>query len=912
MTELTSQEQIEFQRMAADAVTLALNGILSRQYLEMPWPYENYDALAPEEKSKKKIASTVKFMKLTQVGLPIEDNKLSHDAIHSILSFCHGVKGTRLVFVINHNGIEHSIYLGVNVQDDAVKAGYLSKSLAQFIQSNWPGTQVEQCGNYLIEDDSNELWNNIGKPINDASNCFALTGIPSIRDSKHYSQSQNLDRFMQGMQGQTYTYVVVAESIESKEIDTVITKCRDLIGQVHLFKEITLSDTSSLAESLGIHKSHNEGWTVSDTTSTSTSNTKGKAISLGTGFASMMNAIGLFFPVTLPFALFGAIVAPSISRSTTSTSGKSHSESHNWGYSEGSSKSISSQVSQSVGKKLLNAHAEALEDLIRMHIVRYQEAQALGGWNTGIYLCSQSPYTGSNGAAQLRALFGGEKTNAEPIRIHDLEAVSNQVQDALIQVEQPVLQIVHPESKKTVEHPLGYLFNGFTTLLNTKELALPINFPQTDVPGVSTISVTAFPFKSNVSQVRLGRLANSADDNLSYGLHCDQLSKHCLVAGINGSGKTNTIKHVLSELMELDNPVPFLIIEPAKDEYVSWAMDYNSRLPENDPRRISIFMPGIKTWQNIPLSDHLHLNPFEIIWLDQKAEPQILAHIDRLKSIIIASMPMQEVLPTILEDLIYRVYSMPTTNWLRCKEPQYGTPYPTLTQLLVQIEPAIREKGYEDRIRANLTAAMQTRIESLRRGWKQDLFDVNRSTPWQNLFSKSAVINLSQLGDDSDKCLVMSLILQFLYEYRQALVALPSTNDTNMDSTKLKHVTVIEEAHRVMMRSSNNIGEQAHPQSKVADMFANILSEIRAYGEGLIIADQVPGRLVSDAIKNTNIKIVHRLVANDDREAMAGCMNMTDPQKTMLSRLREGQAIVFSDRDDAPSWVQVPEVKRRK
>jgi hypothetical protein len=272
---------------------------------------------------------------------------------------------------------------------------------------------------------------------------------------------------------------------------------------------------------------------------------------------------------------------------------------------------------------------------------------------------------------------------------------------------------------------------------------------------------------------------------------------------------------------------------------------------------------------------------------------------------------MQEVLPTILEDLIYRIYSMPTTNWLRCKEPQYGTPYPTLTQLLVQIEPTIREKGYEDRIRANLTAAMQTRIESLRRGWKQDLFDTNRSTPWQTLFSKNAVINLSQLGDDADKCLVMSLILQFLYEYRQALVALPSTNDSNANSTKLKHVTVIEEAHRVMMRSSNNFGEQAHPQSKVAEMFANILSEIRAYGEGLIIADQVPGRLVSDAIKNTNIKIVHRLVANDDREAMAGCMNMTEPQKTMLSRLREGQAIVFSDRDDAPSWVQVPEVKKR-
>ena len=912
MKELSAQEQIELQRITADAVSLTLNGILSRQYLEMPWPNENYYAFMPEEVPERELAATTRFLRLTQVGLPIEDQGMPMEAMRSILSFCHGIGNVRLFFIISHNGTDHNIYLGVQVPGDSARTRNLSKSLAQFIQSNWPGTQIENCEAYRLNVDTNCLWNDIGRQIKESSNCMALTGIPSLRDSETRGQSQSLDRFMQGMQGQSYTYVVVAESITSGEIDGIITRCRDLIGQVHSFKEITLNSTSSLTQTLGTQKNYNESWTVTDTKNESKTKSSTRGISAGGGFASLMNVIGLAFPATLPFALFGMVVAPSIERSQSSTLGTSRSEAHNWGYSRGESESISSQVSQSIGRQLLNAHAEALEDLIRRHIERYQQAKTMGGWNTGIYLCTNDPYQGSQGAAQLRALLGGENTDIEPIRIHDLEVVTNQVQTALLQMEQPILQIVHPVSKKVVEHPLGRIFSGFTTFMNTKELSLPISFPRTDVPGVGPVSITSFPFNSRKSQILLGSLANSCDDNLSYGLHCDQLSKHCLIAGINGSGKTNTIKHILSEMMGLDDFIPFLVIEPAKDEYVKWAMEYNAKLPENDQKNITIFMPGVKTWCNKPINNQLHLNPFEIIWLDPTVEPQILAHIDRVKSVLIASMPMQEVLPTLLEDLIYKVYSMPTTNWLQCKELQYSTNFPTLTQLLIQIEPTIREKGYEERVRANLTAAMKTRIESLRRGWKSSLFDVNRSTPWNSLFSKNVVINLSQLGDDADKCLCMSLILQFLYEYRQAVASLPKDvvehSKERIQTSKLQHVTIVEEAHRVMMKTSDRWGESAHPQAKVAEMFANILSEIRAYGEGLIIADQVPNRLVEDAIKNTNLKIVHRLVANDDRDSMAGCMNMTEAQRTMLSRLREGQAIVFGDKDDSPSWVKIPKI----
>jgi DNA helicase HerA-like ATPase len=88
-------------------------------------------------------------------------------------------------------------------------------------------------------------------------------------------------------------------------------------------------------------------------------------------------------------------------------------------------------------------------------------------------------------------------------------------------------------------------------------------------------------------------------------------------------------------------------------------------------------------------------------------------------------------------------------------------------------------------------------------------------------------------------------------------------------------------------------------------MFSDMLSEIRAYGEGFLIVEQVPERLIADAVKNTNLKIVHRLVSRDDREAISGCMNLKAPQAAMISRLRPGQAIISGDGDDSAFWVKI-------
>jgi hypothetical protein len=204
-------------------------------------------------------------------------------------------------------------------------------------------------------------------------------------------------------------------------------------------------------------------------------------------------------------------------------------------------------------------------------------------------------------------------------------------------------------------------------------------------------------------------------------------------------------------------------------------------------------------------------------------------------------------------------------------------------------------------VTTNITAALRTRIGSLLRGWKGELFNHPLSTSWPDLFDRPVVVNLQGLGDDADKCFTMSLLLNFMYEYRQAQHEAAGSPE----SSGLGHLAIIEEAHRILRAAPPGRSADASPQARMGEMFADILAEIRAYGQGLAIVDQVPAKLIPDALKNTNLKIVHRLVAADDRAAMAATMALTEAQADIIARLKVGQAIVCGVQDDMASWVRV-------
>lgn len=838
------------------------------------------------------------FIHIGQLGKPLLGDPYEPLlALQTALAACHGDYNQQLIFLVIHDGYYNNIYMGVRHNQHPPHA--FMRSFQHFFRGLYSGSQLE----YLTPN-KESYKTKIIQPLQEMEHGICLTGIPSIKQSSNAEYLSCLDRLLRGIQGEPFAYLVIADPINPIEIDNITYRCRDLIGQVHALSKMNMTKGRSHAVTNQESETKTEG-TQRSQGKTESSTKLGVLPMLGiagagTYAASALGVLSVTFPpAALVVGIGGLLVSSKLSLSRQS------SRSTNTSISESIARSISQSVSDTESMQMsiefINAHVQAAEHLLNQYVERFYSKRALGHWNVGVYCLSAFPEIAELAGTQLQAVLNGSASMLEPVRWHKLEPFMYQsdFRNPLQRLETPPLI-----SKLDTEHPFGYLFENLTTPLTTAELSLLTNYPRREIPGIQLIPTADFSLNRNMpteNSVILGKLIDAGTETkLPYGLEINSLSKHTLITGITGSGKSTTCQKLLSELQQ--RHIPYLVIEPAKDEYVDWAMQINDRLPPDSPNRIAIYIPGIQTWRGRKLEDQLTLNPFDIVWLSEDTTPQILPHIDRLKSILNASFPMQEILPVLLEEALFYAYSRPH-NWLDEQLPPFGTPRPTFTQLLDQVQLVVKSKGYEERITANLSAALKTRIQSLRQGWKGKLLDRPNSTPWAAIFDRPAIINLSHLGDDADKAFTMAVLLQFLYEYRQVQQETASSEERKSD--RLRHLTVIEEAHRLLLRATPGTLEQANPQAKVAEMFANILSEIRAYGEGLLIADQVPARLVPDAIKNTNLKIVHRLVAADDREAMSACMTLTPEQSAIINRLRLGQAIIYGEQADMASWVQI-------
>lgn len=881
---------------------------LERRYLDVA--FEKARFLQPIA-SFAPILEPPSFLTLEQVGQTARGT--SEDpltALQTALSACHIPGRYTLVFTIASDGLEQRVFLGARSHDpDTHSSTEFMQHLGCFIEGNWPGTRFAYS-----PPDSPEISRFIGKPLERKLRyAVALTGIPSLKPDDSPGYPQSLDRLLRGLRGRPFLYMVIADPLPTPIVEEMIYRGRDLVGRVHTLVKATLTDTETqgTSETWGRTDTRTESWTRQTTKSTSVSKSFGFDLSTGVFLGGL--GVSMIFP---PAALLAGLVAGGLiefgpqsnytrQQGTSDTAGYTLATSIADSYTRG----LNVSVAQGLGREYLDAHAQAAEAHLQQYLERLEAARSLGCWNVGAYLLADSPEVADQGAIELRALLSGEKSALEPIRTHNLKRIfSAHVQTCLSQFTQPSIALVGAKIKSdddlplsetdVLEHPLGRPLSFLTTPLAATELALLVNLPRREVPGVRVMPSADFslnPPPATASSLVLGQLLEGGQPtSLSYAMPPEMLAKHTLVTGITGSGKSTTCRRLLNELHHRN--IPFLVIEPAKDEYVAWAMAVNASRSAGVPP-IAVYMPGAVDWRGHKLDGPLSLNPLDIVRLEGQA-PQVLGHIDRLKSIFNAAFPMADVLPVMMEDLIYFTYEK-VRGWLNDPPPSSDTPAPQLRDMYNLIGSAIAGKGYEQRIKDNLRAALETRVGGLRRGWKKDLFDQARSTAWKEIFDTPAVINLSCLGDDADKAFTMALLVMFLHEYRVVVGADPA-------SQGLRHLLVLEEAHRIMPRVSATTVEMANPQAKTAEMFSNILSEIRSYGQGILVVDQVPARLVADAIKNTNLKIVHRLVAEDDQQAMAGCMNLSPEQRAIINRLRPGQAIVYGDQDDVASWIYVP------
>lgn len=358
------------------------------------------------------------------------------------------------------------------------------------------------------------------------------------------------------------------------------------------------------------------------------------------------------------------------------------------------------------------------------------------------------------------------------------------------------------------------------------------------------------------------------------------LSRHALITGFTGSGKTNTVLYLLDQLWRKQH-IPFLVIESAKKEYraLSKVSGFEDLL---------IFTLGDET------SAPFRLNPFELI-----PGVRLEAHLGRLQACFDAALPQFGILPSIIAEAmenIYRMRGWKSTDRAASNESKL---FPTMRDMLAEVIRVAEERGYAGETYHNIRAAAAGRIGGLLRGSKGAMFGCQRSYPADELFKRPVILELNDLNED-DKALTMMYLLTWMREFREL-----------HPSKGLQHVTVVEEAHNVLSntQSVGNSEVAADTKAKSVGAFSNMLAEVRAYGEGIIISDQSPEKLAPDAMRNTNLQIAHQLRDRNDRDAIARAMIMDDAQRDYLGKLRVGEAALFQTGLERATFIIVPEYK---
>lgn len=543
---------------------------------------------------------------------------------------------------------------------------------------------------------------------------------------------------------------------------------------------------------------------------------------------------------------------------------------------------LRSTKSEADALKAPSPQAERYAKLLEGTVESLFDAEAVGSWRTAVYLLGTSS-SYSRLAAVWTGLFNGESSVPEPVRVcsgvHPSAAANWVLHDT------PA-----PAGPGLFRHPFRH-----QTLLNSTQLAAYVHLPERELTGLSIVSIPGFDAVPHVldpgaTPLGLGTVVSRGNPTeVEYAVDRRALVRHAFVAGVTGAGKTNTVFSLLEQADRAG--VPFLVLEPAKTEY---------RALLTHPAigsRLQVFSAGAEDIAP------LRLNPFEVI-----GDTPVGVHLDLLRSLFTVSFGMWAPLPQLLEQALHRAYTARgwdvTANRNRRLEAggDRADAYPTLTDLLVEVERVIGEQGWDDKISGDMRASLVTRINGLRQGGKGRMLDTQRSLPPEVLFERPVVLELEGMGDDDDKAFLMGLLLIRLAEYRR--------RPEDRNASDLRHLLVIEEAHRLLTNVGRRGGdEQADPRAKAVESFANLLSEVRAYGQGVIVADQVPTKLAPDVIKNTNLKIAHRVVDTEDRQVLAGAMAMDDAQARSLGILRNGEAAVFAEGDDAPVLVKVTQCK---
>ena len=829
--------------------------------------------------------------------------------------------------------------------------------LKSAIRGNFRGSKIEE----VSPEEMVEIFDKMTKSTNNRNKKYAsVIGTPGINESEDKKSFQGVDRLVDVMQGDEFGLCILAKPLSKKAIKKIEDDLYKIYESLSTFSKISLqegknisagtstskgtSDSVSTGENrtIGTNYSKTTGTTENTGTSESrtagstkgtnysksetkgkssgktegrnegTSKTKGTNTGTSSGSSSNSKTTGTSNSGTENWGTSysenvgtssseGINTGYSNSKNTSKTKGTNtstgSSQSKTAGTSEttGTNTSTTTGTNSSVGESTTTGSSQNVsKDIINKKAadyVKYIDEMLLPiidyGKSKGLYLTTTFIFADNNSQLEklgntIKSLYSGKKGNKNPL---EFEILDNNDKKIEYFKNFQIPNCVSYDNENALTLKSHFIENDDVSLGNwysPNELGLIAGLPEKEVVGLALNEEVEFGLNAkipdkNEESISLGKLVQSGNEiDTKVYFEKSALNKHIFITGVTGTGKTTTCQKLL-----LESDLPFLVIEPAKTEY---------RILMNNEKTKDILIFTLGNDKVAPF----RLNPFEFF-----EGESITSRVDMLKAAMEASFDMEAAIPQIIESAMYSCYEDYGWNIDTDENDKFENPYdegvysfPTLEDLLNKIETEVLKHNFDDRLKKDYIGSITARLQGLLVGSKGQMLNARRSIDFRELIEKKVVLEIEGIKNGTEKSLVMGFILTNLCEALRVKY--------NKDK-HFKHITLIEEAHRLL--SKYTPGDSLNKKNSV-ETFADMLAEVRKYGESLIIADQIPNKMTPEVLKNTNTKIVHKIFAEDDKEAIGNTISLSKEQKDFLSSLPTGRAIVFSQ-----SWTKAVQVQ---
>lgn len=834
-----------------------------------------------------------------------EKDEYATDKFISIISAMTYTKGSVFMIVDGHK--DHTdFYVGVKCDDKDRTASSVASTFTNAMMGQFPGAQLSDISIKKPGAERSEQEHLIHK-MTEATTISICSGIPAQKNSKgEYTNAtfiQGIEKFAVAMQGKEYTAIILASSISNDKVADIRFQYETISSALSIYESQQINMTSNeslsssisntIGESITHGLSHTEGTSSSHTHTSShttggseshtkgTSDTKGKNKSFGISF--ILSANGGSSKSTTKSESDTFTTTHSDTTSDSSTKGSSQSDTTSESNTQSQSKTSGETNTQGVSRSLIvnvkDKHIQEILKKIDKQLERIQLCESTGLWSANAYFLSYETdrAIAETGASIFRSIMQGEQSGVE------LSSVNTWYNDktSFPCLKNYVCGLTHPQfiyPNAVSDQPITV---SPTTMMSSKEVAIMMGLPRKSVPGFPVIEhvtlgkeVVKLNNREGGNSFELGCIFDQgiALPNNKVLLDVKSLTQHTFVTGSTGCGKSETVYKLIDSVRKAN--AKFLIIEPAKGEYKN------------------VFGTEHIFGTNPLISNLLKINPFKFT-----EGVHVLEHADRLIEIFNVCWPMYAAMPAVLKEAVLNSYEDCGWDLIKSKNKYSKDIFPTFSDLIWELETVIEASSYSEEVKSNYKGSLVTRVKSLANGINGEIFS-GIEIGDEILFDENVIVDLSRIGSQETKSLIMGVLIMRLNEYR--------ANSGIEANSSLRHVTILEEAHNILKRCSQEQSmEGSNVAGKSVEMISNAIAEMRTYGEGFIIVDQSPGAVDISAIRNTNTKIVMRLPEDSDRKIAGKSAAMKDNQVDEIAKLPTGVAVVYQNDWEEPVLCQI-------